>query len=57
MPKYMFSKCVMYFFIIIFLNLCVFIVDKHDFFTYNVNITKFEAFIVKKLGKNTKITD
>lgn len=45
------------FFIIIFLNLCVFIVDKHAFFTYNVNITKFEAFIVKKLGKNTKITD
>lgn len=45
------------FFIITFFNICVFLVDKHAFFTYNVNITKFEAFIVEKLGKKTKITD
>lgn len=45
------------FFIITFSNICVFLVDKHAFFTYNVNITKFEAFIVEKLGKKTKIAD
>lgn len=45
------------FFIITFSNICVFLVDKHAFFTYNVNITKFKAFIVEKLWKKTKIAD